>query len=53
MTARRIRIVTDCDPDWFVVADQELLRRMNFDAIRELAMDGIVSLQGKSQEATS
>jgi two-component system sensor histidine kinase FlrB len=48
---KQIRIVTDCDPDCFVVADHELLHRMLLNlvlnAIRELPTDGIVSLQGQ------
>lgn len=46
-----IRIVTDCDPDCFAVADDEVLHRMLpdlvFNALREIPTDGSVSLKGQ------
>src|SRR5215468_7546597 len=48
---KQIQIVTDCDPDCFVVADHELLHRMLLNlvlnAIRELPTDGTVCLKGQ------
>ena len=46
-----IRIVTDCDPECFAVADYELLHRMLLNlvlnALREIPTDGTVSLKGQ------
>jgi two-component system sensor histidine kinase FlrB len=46
-----VQIVTDCDPDCFAVADFELLHRMLLNlvlnALREIPMDGTVSLKGR------
>jgi signal transduction histidine kinase len=48
---KKIRIVTDCEPDCFVVADHELLHRMLLNlvlnALRETPTDGTVSLKGQ------
>jgi signal transduction histidine kinase len=48
---KRIRIVTDCDADCFIVADHELLHRMLLNlvlnAIRETPTDGTVRLNGQ------